>query len=270
MSKKLMNAQKRIKYVIIAIALIVIAVVTIRIVNAMSWKFQVSADKTEARPGDNVYVSMKISDIDMGDLGINAIESILEYDDNVFETVTRDDIKTQNNWTITYNQEAGPKEGNFLISNIISGIKTNQDVGIITFKIREDVGPQETVIRFKDVKSNDGSNLVKEDDKEIRIKILENEELPQTKPSETPSVVPSPMPSATTTPKPTETGKLIVPEVTNNGNGNNANGQVVNSPKNELPSVIPQTGIGTGLIAIIIIAVVNAGIILIRYKKIEY
>lgn len=74
---------------------------------------------------------------------------------------------------MTYNQEAGAHAGNFLVSNITAGIKTDQKIGEIKFKIREDVNPGTTAeIKFKDVTSNDGGNLVKESDKSVKIKII--------------------------------------------------------------------------------------------------
>ena len=123
MSNQLQRKQRKITYLIIAVAVAIIAIVTIKIVNAMSWSFQVAPSKTIAKPGDYIQLTMKISEIDMGKLGINTIESVLEYDDAVFETVVRDDFKMSNNWTATYNQEAGASNGNFLLSNLIAGIK---------------------------------------------------------------------------------------------------------------------------------------------------
>lgn len=74
---------------------------------------------------------------------------------------------------MTYNQEAGAHEGNFLVSNIVAGVNTQQKIGEIKFKVREDVKKGITTeIKFKDITSNDGGNLVKETDKSITIKII--------------------------------------------------------------------------------------------------
>lgn len=228
--------------------IILIASILIGKVYALSFKFKVTANKTEAKAGDEIIVSMEISDIDMGELGINAIESILDYDDKIFETVTREDITVQNNWTMTYNQEAGAHDGNFLVSNIIAGVKENQKIGEIKFKIREDVKQGTTTeIKFKNVTSNDGGNLVKENDKSVAIKII-GETKPEN-PSNT-NVI-SPIENTNTTQK--------VPNTTNNNTVKNVN------QNNKLP----YTGT-TDFIKVAVALVTIASIIgYIKYKQIK-
>lgn len=284
MSNQLQRKQRKITYLIILVAIAIIAVVTIKMVNAMSWNFQVAPSKTIAKPGDYIQLTMKISEIDMGNLGINAIESVLEYDDSVFETVAREDFKMSNNWTATYNQEAGAKNGNFLLSNLVAGIKTEQTVGIIELKIRKDVGPQETVIRFKNVKSNDGKNLVNESDKEIVIKIVEDNINSGDNGNETPSPLP-------TTPS-TDDGNIGGNgnaggngNVGGNGNGSGTitptvkpttstgNKTPYKTPGSVLPDKLPQTGIEETNPAILITAIsvitIIATVALIKYKKMD-
>lgn len=280
MSNQLQRKQRKITYLIIAVAIAIIAIVTIKMVNAMSWNFHVTPSKTIAKPGDYIQLTMKISEIDMGKLGINTIESVLEYDDAVFETVVRDDFKMSNNWTATYNQEAGSKNGNFLLSNLVAGIKTEQTVGIIELKVRKDVGAQETVIRFKNVKSNDGKNLVNESDKEIVIKIVEDSGNIGT---ETPPVTETPDTNPTTPPAPS-TG-----DQNGNGNGNGNGSGIVTptvkpsastgnktpykTPGSVLPEKLPQTGIEETnpviLATAIAIITITAIITLIKYKKMD-
>ena len=162
------------KMIVMVLSILVVSMLMVGEANAASFTFKAEANKTEAKPGDEIVISMGISNIDMGDLGINAIEGILDYDDEVFEKVSRDDIGLQNNWTMTYNEEAGAHEGNFLISNIVAGIKTEQKIGEIRLKIREDAKANtETEIKIKDITSNDGGVLVKESDKSIVIRIGE-------------------------------------------------------------------------------------------------
>ena len=45
----------------------------------------------------------------MGQDGINTFGGKLEYDENVFEKITSDDISSQNNWSIAYNDEETAK-----------------------------------------------------------------------------------------------------------------------------------------------------------------
>ena len=66
----------------------------------------------------------------MGQDGINTFGGKLEYDENVFEKITSDDISSQNNWSIAYNDEETAKKGTFL-ATINTGTSKNQVRGII-------------------------------------------------------------------------------------------------------------------------------------------
>lgn len=222
--------------------IILIASILIGKVYALSFKFKVTANKTEAKAGDEIIVSMEISDIDMGELGINAIESVLDYDDKIFETVTREDITVQNNWTMTYNQEAGAHSGNFLVSNIIAGVKQEQKIGEIKFKVRDDVKQGTTTeIKFKNVTSNDGQNLVKESDKKVTIKII----------GETNNNIVAPIENTNNTPQ--------VPNITINTT------PVNNVKKNDLP----YTGTADFIKVAIALVAVTSIIGYIKYKQIK-
>lgn len=169
--KKLVKNSLKASIVILCMSVIVLMVIKSDVYSS-SFKFGVTASKTKLKPGESTIVTMKISDIvDSNNLGINALESILEYDTNVLEVVTPNDMAGKNNWTITYNTV----EQNFLLSNIISGVKEEQEIGEIKFKVKDNVGQTKTIIRFKNVKSNDGNNLMTETDKEIELTIYEDE-----------------------------------------------------------------------------------------------
>lgn len=233
---------KKGKKIVGVMLIVLILSILIGNVYALSFKFNVTADKKEAKAGDEVAVKMEIADIDMGELGINAIEGILEYDDSIFEIVRREDIETKNNWTMTYNEEAGAKEGNFLVSNIVAGIKSSQEIGTIKFRIRKDAKQGETEIKFKGITSNDGGNLVKEEDKKVVIKIV---------------------------------GEKVVEEPTNTNTNTNIlkpiDNTVVknNTVKNVSQNDIPYTGGVGSVIKVAVVLVGIAGVVAyIKYKEI--
>lgn len=166
--EKKMNARKILKTITILIVFTMLSILISGGVYASSFKFNVSASKTKLKPGEETIITMKISDIvDSNNLGINAVESVLEYDKNIFEVITTSNMEGKNNWTITYNQQ----EQNFLVNNIISGVKEEQEIGQIKFKVKENVGKTTTKIKFKSVKSNDGTNLMNGVDREVEITI---------------------------------------------------------------------------------------------------
>lgn len=151
--------------------LIFIILIIIGISNyskASSFNFTVNTNKTEVEPGEEVTVEIKLSDIDMGEKGINVVEGKLEYDKNFLEMQKFED---NNEWRIIYNSGEGELKGKFLIDKMDEGIKTDESIAKIKFKVKEDVKQEETQIKIKGIKSNDGQNLIDEEDKEVTLKL---------------------------------------------------------------------------------------------------
>lgn len=59
---------KKSKKIVGVFLIVLIASILIGRVYALSFKFKVTSNKTEAKAGDEIIVSMEISDIDMGEL----------------------------------------------------------------------------------------------------------------------------------------------------------------------------------------------------------
>ena len=139
--------------------------------QAASFDFIANADKTEVKSGEEVTIELKVSNIDMGEKGINVIEGQLEYDNNFLENVT---LISDNNWKLTYNNEEDKLKGKFLLDKMESGIKVEEKVGEIKVKVKDKAKNGETQIKIKGIKSNDGENLIDEEDRIITLKITEN------------------------------------------------------------------------------------------------
>lgn len=226
-----------IKIGIIIISISILIILIGNYVYASSFKCNIYATKTKVKPGEETNVIIKISDIvDVNDLGINALEAVLEYDSNIFEIITPSDMEGKNNWTITFNQQ----EGNFLVSNITSGVKSEQEIGQIKFKVKKNVGKTKTKIYFKQIKSNDGNKLIYEQNKEVEIIIDLDEEKEESIISSTDNIG--------STAKDLET---TVKKVNDTAVGN-----------------LPQTGEANILIAILAIAILGT-ISYIRYRKLQ-
>lgn len=156
------------KILFITFILLLLLTVTVK---ADSFKFNVTANKTSLKPGDTVEINLNLSDIDAGDLGINTLEAVLEYDSDVFEEVTQSSLTSLNNWSLTYNSEDTENKGKFLAVIVTSGVKENQDIGKITLKVKNSAKTTDTTVRLKNVASNNGQTLIQETDKEITFKV---------------------------------------------------------------------------------------------------
>lgn len=216
-----------------------------------SFKSEVSASKKTIKPGDTVDVTVSVKDIDMGENGINTLEGTISYDKDIFEQVKSSDIKSANNWSTTYNDEGEALDGKFFCATLSHGIKEETQMFTVTFKTKKDIDETVTTkIEFKDITSNDGTNLINSGTKSVDVKIEVEK----------------------TNPNPPEDGNNTVGNNTNNTNGNTNSGNVnngnsgINNGKNtsvtqqnvdttKSNSGLPKTG-RTSFIVILIIGVV--------------
>ena len=139
---------------------------------ASSFKFNAEADKTEVDPGEEVTIELNVSEIDMGEHGINVVEGYLDYDKDFFSEMKFENV---NDWNITYNNEDGERKGKFLIVKMVDGIKEPEKINKIIIKVRSDITEGEGHIRLKNIQSNDGKNLIDEGDRIITKKIKQKD-----------------------------------------------------------------------------------------------
>ena len=138
-------------------------------VKGVSFKFIATPDKTDAKSGDIITISLKISDIDAGELGINTFKCSFKYDESIFEEVK---ITSKNNWSITYNDQKENEEYGTLLAVLLSaGVTEDQEIGEITLKLKEDTQGKTGNITFTEVSSNDGQVTITDTDKTIVINI---------------------------------------------------------------------------------------------------
>lgn len=190
----------------ITILLLITMLFSFSYVHAAGFSFLTTASANTVEPGDTVTINISVADIDAGELGINTIEAVLEYDKNVFETVMPTDFAGLNNWSITYNNESGENEGKFVAVIVQDGVTENQDIGRLTLKVKEGIEDQTTNIVFKGIKTNDGTTEIPTTDKTVSIKIespepvapQEPEEPAEEKPVDTTSPKPIPQTGETT------------------------------------------------------------------------
>lgn len=206
-----------------------------------SFKFNVTASTSELKAGEEVTLTLGISNINVGETGINTLQGKLTYDENIFEKVTSSSIASQNNWTITYNDEATEKKGTFLAVILSDGVKENQTIGTIKLKVKENVTAGSTQIKFTEVSSSDGTTIVKETDKTISLTIKGEEII-------------EPTTNTTTNTTNTTNGTII---------GNKTNNINTSANKN-----LPKTGsVDTYLVVAATILVLAGIVAFINYQK---
>ena len=134
---------------------------------ASSFKFTATPEIIAVKPGDEVSVTLKISDIDAGNEGINVVETTLEYDNNYIDSI---DFIDKNDWNSTYNSNQGDLFGKLLYSKMVVGVKDDEEIGVLKIKIKENVDEFETQVKLKNVTSNDGYSLMDDGTKTVTLK----------------------------------------------------------------------------------------------------
>lgn len=76
------------KITLVFFCILIIFTITTKVYSS-SFNFNVQSNTKYLKPGETVVITMKVSNIDIEQPGINTLEAFLEYDENVFEKVTR-------------------------------------------------------------------------------------------------------------------------------------------------------------------------------------
>ena len=145
-----------------------------------SFKASVTPNTTTLKPGEEVTITVKVSDINMGENGINTLEGKIKYDTNVFESVKSSDVQSLNNWSTTYNDETSSLNGKFLAVNLSAGTKDDTQILSVKFKVKADIKETTTTqIDFEDITSNDGTDLVNAGTKSVSLTVNVEEKQPE-------------------------------------------------------------------------------------------
>ena len=168
---------------------------------ASTYKFTALADKTTVKPGDEILISLKVSDINAGSDGINVVETTLVYDKNVFDSFN---FISKNDWKHTYNSNAGERFGKLLYTKMITGVTKDEEIGVLKFKLKDELNISETEIKLLQVTSNDGYELMNDGDKIIKLKIVKDIIPEEPKPEEPKPEEPKPEEPKPEEPQPEE------------------------------------------------------------------
>lgn len=234
---------KKIVSLITIVMVIIASASCVKAVEESKFTFSATPDKTQVKPGESITISLKVSDIQLGENGMNTLEGILKFDASIFEAITEDSASGQNNWSASMNTEVGNANyGKFLFNKTSAGIKTEQVIGSITLKVKADVAESTpTIITISNIVSNNGTDLISVQDKVINLNVQAEEENPNPNPT--------PDPDANKTPDTNEVGELNV--VSNEVDGNKVTNKVDNTISKDK---IPQTGenimIGTSILVV--------------------
>ena len=228
---------------------------------ASTFEFTPQSNKTGVNPGDEVFISMKISDITATD-GINVVETTLNYDKSIIDSI---EFIDKNEWKSTYNSNQGELYGKLLYTKMVTGVKDDEEIGVLKVKIKENLDQFKTNITFSQVTSNDGFELMNIGDKVVTLVYTKSQ--PQPSPQPNP---PSPdNPSNEVTPKNEITPSNEVTPSNETKPANDSKDNKTVEPKKDVPnnSNNAQTGDIIGIICVILLIAIILSIVLFLISK---
>ena len=132
-----------------------------------SFKTSLSTNHSTLKRGEEVIVTIALSDIaiESGDKGIGAYTARIDFDSSVLEYV---DTNGTDKWEAPFYQDA------LLVGNSDNGevAKNAENIGTITFKVKEDAKLGETTIKLTNFSGSTGENDVVAEDSTITITII--------------------------------------------------------------------------------------------------
>ena len=178
--------------------------------DKLSFDLLVTPEVVKVKSGETVEISMDLSQVNVGENGLNSIVGNLKYDEKLFDSMTfigsenvlnDGNTKDTTKWNVELNQiKDSDLYGKFCIYTMKEGVKDNQNVAKISLKLKDNLKPQTTKIVFKNLESSDGKIEVPDENRVVTIIIYDDEKTPEIPEDE------KPIPEEPQTPQSPQTG----------------------------------------------------------------
>lgn len=162
----------------IAIIAVLLVCVCSNIVNALSFTATMTPSSKVVPYSTEFTVEIKVSNLDVGTNGINALSGYLKYDENIFEKISESSIEGRNGWSHSYNAE---NDGKITLTKT-SFVKTEEEVFQITLKTKseEDLkniekAKQKGEIQFTKILASNSASEISAADISVEITIGDEE-----------------------------------------------------------------------------------------------
>lgn len=139
---------------------------TVKAAEGDSYSLKVSADKTTAKAGDTITISLKLDNIkiESGEKGLGSYEGSLIYDTKIFESVK---MAGNDDWDTPFQNE-----GRFTaVRSDGKCVSEAQEIATIKLKVKSDAKEGETTIEIKEFSASNAVENIKTADSNIKVKI---------------------------------------------------------------------------------------------------
>ena len=261
--------EKKVFKVLIMIMLLVIAVSTVA--QAASFTATMTPSSTTVAPETEFTVTVKISNLDVGNNGINSLSGYLTYDDSVFETINESSIEGVNDWKPTFSSDNG--RITLLKTQFVN---SEEAVFQITFKTKSETDLKKKtsgIIKLSQVVASNSQDDITASDISTTITISTATANETTNTATNSLVLKTNTTTKNTTIKNTTTNNAVKNTVTNTTG--NAVGAAVNTTKNTTvyntvgEEDIPYTGVEDTIVYVLFVAIAMALVFYIKFEKIN-
>lgn len=145
--------KKRLLHIIIIFFLITILLIDV--VSAFGLSVFMTPSTTNAQTSSEVVIKVKVSNLDVGENGINSFSGTLSYDTEVFEELTVDDITGLNNWTASYTSDSGK-----IVLFKTTFVNSDEELFQITLKTKSDISKNSGSVSLKNIIVSNGDDEI--------------------------------------------------------------------------------------------------------------
>ncbi len=155
------------KISIVLLAVIVLTMTLAVPVHAAGFAIGLTPSKKIVTVGSTFTVGVEVNNLNAGAEGIMGFIGELQYNNNILETVTTDDITGSNGWSVSFNNQS-----NKILASSNKYITDDGEVAKITFKVKADATLGDTSIKIVNAKVSSGSSGdISGIDKELKISV---------------------------------------------------------------------------------------------------
>ncbi len=243
----------------ISIVAIMLILVYSTIVNALSFTATMTPSSTTVAESNEFMVTVKVSNLDVGQNGINSLSGYLKYDTSVFEVISNSSIEGLNGWNPIYNSENGK-----ITLTKTAFVKNEEAVFQVTFKTKSGVSKKTGVISYTSILASNSEEEIFATDISTIITIGD-----------------VPVNTANTNSTTNKLNTTILPLVPANNTANSVKNVVNNTVKNTVKNTstynttngtsenMPYTGTEDTVMYVMIVVLALALIFYIKYQKIN-
>lgn len=254
--------RKKIAVIMTMLVLVVASLITT--VSAASFTATITPSQTTVAESNEVVVTIRVSNLDVGTTGINVFEGVLSYSTQIFETINADSIEGTNGWQPAYNQDTGK------ISVYKQGfLNEDADIFQITFKTKTNVTGKTGEIKISDIKASNTGETIEAQSISTRITVgtpADNENVGNTSGNQANTTTNTNKSTINitrniTTNSASNTNRNVTSSYIDSTNNNNTNTKAVEE--------VPYTGASDNIMRAIFVVLVIAGISYFKYESIK-